>query len=61
MTIGERIRACRQAGGTVPGAGRRAGGGEPSGRHQVGDEPSAPSTENLFRLAEIFGIGVDLC
>lgn len=60
MTLGERIKACRQAAGLsqekvaeLVGVSRQAVTKWESGQ-------SAPSTENLFRLAELFGTTTDL-
>ena len=60
MTIGERIKECRQRSGLsqekvaqLVGVSRQAVTKWESGQ-------SAPNTENLFRLAEIFGTSVDL-
>lgn len=60
MTLGERIRACRQRAGMsqekvaeLVGVSRQA-----VTKWEV--DRSAPNTENLFKLAEIFGTTVDL-
>lgn len=60
MTLGERIKACRKNSGMsqekvaeLVGVSRQAVTKWESGR-------SAPSTENLFKLAEIFGTTVDM-
>lgn len=60
MTLGERIRACRQSAGLsqekvaeLVGVSRQA-----VTKWEAGQ--SAPSTENLFKLAEVLGTTVDL-
>ena len=60
MTLGERIKACRRNAGMsqekvaeLVGVSRQAVG-------KWETDQSAPSTANLFRLAEIFGTTVDM-
>ena len=60
MALGERIKACRQSAGMsqekvaeLVGVSRQA-----VTKWEVNQ--SAPNTENLFKLAEIFGITVDM-
>ena len=60
MTLGERIKSCRQDSGMsqekvaeLVGVSRQA-----VTKWEAGQ--SAPNTENLFKLAEIFGTTVDL-
>ena len=60
MTIGERIRACRQRAGLSQERVAELVGVSRQAVTKWETDRSAPSTENLFRLAEIFGIGVDL-
>lgn len=60
MTIGERIRACRQRAGLSQERVAEMVGVSRQAVTKWETDRSAPSTENLFRLAEIFGIGVDL-
>ena len=60
MTIGERIRACRQRAGLSQERVAELVGVSRQAVTKWETNRSAPSTENLFRLAEIFGIGVDL-
>ena len=61
MSLGEKIKACRQNAGIVAGESSRIGWREPPGRYKMGGQTSpAPNTENLFKLAEILGTTVDL-
>ena len=60
MALGERIKACRQRAGMsqekvaeLVGVSRQA-----VTKWEVNQ--SAPNTENLFKLAEIFGVTVDM-
>ena len=60
MALGERIKACRQSAGMsqekvaeLVGVSRQA-----VTKWEVNQ--SAPNTENLFKLAEIFGVTVDM-
>ena len=60
MTLGERIRTCRQkAGMSQEKVAERMGVSRQAVAKWEGDR-SAPNTENLFKLAEIFGTTVDL-
>lgn len=60
MTLGERIRGCRKHAGMTQ---ERVAGMLGISRQAVAKwekNQSAPNTENLFRLAELFGTTVDL-
>lgn len=60
MTLGERIRTCRQkAGMSQEKVAELMGVSRQAVTKWEGDR-SAPNTENLFKLAEIFGTTVDL-
>lgn len=60
MTLGERIRTCRQQAGMSQEKVAELVGISRQSVTKWETNRSAPSTENLFKLAEIFGTTVDL-
>lgn len=60
MTLGERIKACRQSAGMSQEKVAELVGVSRQAVAKWEADLSAPNTENLFRLAEIFGTTVDL-
>ncbi len=60
MTLGKRIKACRQQAGMSQEKVAELVGVSRQAVTKWEADQSAPNTENLFRLAEIFGTGVDL-
>ena len=60
MTLGERIKACRQQAGMSQEKVAELMGISRQAVTKWETNKSAPSTENLFKLAEIFGTTVDL-
>ena len=60
MTLGEKIRACRQKAGMSQEKVAELVGVSRQAVTKWEADQSAPHTEHLFRLAEIFGTSVDL-
>lgn len=60
MTLGERIRTCRQQAGMSQEKVAELIGISRQAVTKWEADQSAPSTENLFKLADIFGTSVDL-
>ena len=60
MTLGERIKACRQHAGMSQEKVAELVGISRQAVTKWESDQSAPNTENLFKLAEIFGTTVDL-
>ena len=60
MTLGERIKACRQQAGMSQEKVAELVGISRQAVTKWETNQSAPSTDNLFKLAEIFGTTVDL-
>ena len=60
MTLGERIKTCRQQAGMSQEKVAELVGISRQAVTKWETNQSAPSTENLFKLAEIFGTTVDL-
>lgn len=60
MTLGEKIKACRQQAGMSQEKVAELVGISRQAVTKWETNQSAPSTENLFKLAEIFGTTVDL-
>ena len=60
MTLGEKIKACRQAAGMSQEKAAELVGVSRQAVTKWEANPSAPNTENLFKLAEIFGTTVEL-
>lgn len=60
MTLGKRIKACRQQSGMSQEKVAELVGVSRQAVTKWETNQSAPSTENLFRLADIFGTTVDL-
>lgn len=60
MTLGEKIKACRQAAVMLQEKAAELVGVRRQAVTKWKANQSAPNTENLFKLAEIFGTTVDL-
>ena len=60
MALGERIKACRQSAGMSQEKVAQLLGVSRQAVTKWEVNQSAPNTENLFKLAEIFGTTVDL-
>ena len=60
MTLGERIKACRQRAGMSQEKVAELAGVSRQAVTKWEANQSAPNTENLFKLAEIFGTTVDM-
>lgn len=60
MSLGERIKQCRQAGGLSQEKLAELVGVTRQAVTKWESDQSAPNTDNLFRLAEVFGTTVDL-